>query len=361
MATTRQAVAALVLQFRMAAGSDAEASSELRWCIEELLQRRIRPSHHFPRKTAASRLPRTAKAADALELLSTLHGSEEALVRAYSGLDRAERRRLDRWAELRSRSHKPLQYLLRSQPFLGLDITVRPPTLIPRWETEEWVERLITQIRKSLLYQPDRRHPIRILDLCSGSGCIALALAHHLNGQPLPSQPHSQPQFSVTGIDISARAIALARINQRRLGIGNAEFHQADLTDPHQLARALHPEGYHILVANPPYIPRMQYQRLAASVKDWEDAVALESGGDGLELIRTIVKHINQESIRLIPTEHTLEAHNPGPTPAIALEINGCDQSQETLGLLRSIAQIKRAEVWQDLAGHDRAAVGYWS
>ena len=87
--------------------------------------------------------------------------------------------------EQRITEHKPLGYILGSVPFCNLNISVKPPVLIPRMETEEWVTWLIEQ------HHTTRARKLRILDLCTGSGCIALSLAHHL--------PHAQ----VTGADIT--------------------------------------------------------------------------------------------------------------------------------------------------------------
>ena len=101
---------------------------------------------------------------------------------------------------------KPIQYLLGSVPFADLTIMVRPPTLIPRPETEEWVMWLVQKLDSV------RDQPLRILDLCTGSGCIALALAKAF------------PRAQVLGVDIAPEAIALARENAEKNRLINVDF-----------------------------------------------------------------------------------------------------------------------------------------
>ena len=101
---------------------------------------------------------------------------------------------------------KPLAYILGFVPFLSLKIKVAPPILIPRPETEEWVEKTIAML------QPIQDQPLKILDIGTGSGCIALALAHHL------------PNAKITAIDINPQAIALATENTKINNISNVNF-----------------------------------------------------------------------------------------------------------------------------------------
>ena len=107
----------------------------------------------------------------------------------------------------------PLSYLLGSAPFCGLDIITKPPVLIPRPETEEWTANLIDQLN------PLRNESLWILDLCTGSGCIALALADAL------------PKATIYGTDISDTALALANENKRHNHIPNVQFLHADCFD----------------------------------------------------------------------------------------------------------------------------------
>ena len=144
--------------------------------------------------------------------------------------------------------HKPLAYVIGHVPFGPLSIIVEPPILIPRPETEEWVMRLIGNIK-----EPNKQKLI-ILDVCTGTGCIALLCAKML--------PHSR----VYGVDINSQAIALAEKNKRQLGIDNVTFLLSDLFN--QLPRGL---MYDLIISNPPYISATEYQYLAPSVSLWED------------------------------------------------------------------------------------------
>jgi len=161
---------------------------------------------------------------------------------------------------------KPLQYLLGWVPFVDLTITVQPPILIPRPETEEWVVWLIEQLR------PVGTRPLRILDLCTGTGCIALALAQ------------ACPAATVIGIDCNPHAVALAQFNAQRNHLTNVTFIESDLY------RALVDEQpFDLIVSNPPYITQTEYQKLSVSVRAWEDPLALVAAQDGLAVYRQIV------------------------------------------------------------------------
>ncbi|RKP24781.1 S-adenosyl-L-methionine-dependent methyltransferase [Syncephalis pseudoplumigaleata] len=186
---------------------------------------------------------------------------------------------------------KPLQYILGSQPFLSLDLRVQPPTLIPRPETEEWTDKLATLLASHAPASPSPsalpgRRPWRILDLCTGTGCIALGLA-----SSMPAR-----SCHIVGIDKSAEAVELARENSRahqsRLRSNPVHFAQMDLRANDAVARLLHHSatlpsssamlppaarlaGYDLIVANPPYVTRDEYADLAPEVRNWEDHDAL--------------------------------------------------------------------------------------
>jgi release factor glutamine methyltransferase len=182
------------------------------------------------------------------------------------------------WVDDRITRHKPLQYILGDVPFLDLTILVVPPILIPRPETEEWVAWLIEQLR------PYAHQPLRILDLCTGSGCIALALAKAL------------PQARVVGVDINPAAVELAKRNQHHNNIDTVTFYEGDLY-------AALPAGmtFDLIVSNPPYISAAEYQALSPVVKDWEDVRALEAADDGLAVYCAIAhglgKHLAASSV----------------------------------------------------------------
>lgn len=162
--------------------------------------------------------------------------------------------------------HKPLAYLIGSTPFIDLSILVEPPTLIPRPETEEWVNNLIAH------FSPLKNEPLRILDLCTGTGCIALSLAHAF------------PNASVVGIDIADSALALAYKNATRNNITNVTFVHSNL-----FAELPHSSTFDLILSNPPYIAHEERKELAPSVTSWEDHQALFADDKGLALIKAII------------------------------------------------------------------------
>jgi HemK-like putative methylase len=164
--------------------------------------------------------------------------------------------------------HKPLSYILGNQPFNDITVAVKRPVLIPRWETEEWCSWL-----HSYLNESHRSNTLRILDLCTGSGCIALYLANQFKN------------FKITGVDISPHAITLAQLNQRNLQVNNANFHKADLRNTLEISKL---GAYDIIVSNPPYIPKNT--RLMKGVRSYEDPNALYASDKGLDLIEHVLK-----------------------------------------------------------------------
>ena len=155
--------------------------------------------------------------------------------------------------------HQPLSLILGWQPFCGLEIRVRRPILSPRMETEYWVSGLLERFDFS---------GKRMLEVGTGSGCIALAIARRF------------PTAHITAIDVSRAAIDLSYQNQRRLGIENVEFRHESLESHHG--------HYDAIVSNPPYIP--QSRLLPRSVRWYEDRRALYSGHDGLDMIRELLQ-----------------------------------------------------------------------
>lgn len=158
---------------------------------------------------------------------------------------------------------EPLAYITGFQPFCNLDISVTPDVLIPRPETEELVE------WAAHFFNPAA--PLKILDLCTGSGCIALALAAQL------------PHACVTATDISPRALQVARHNAERLKLQEKiTFIESNLWENVQ-------GDFDIIVSNPPYIPSGDLPGLMREVQA-EPALALDGGPDGLQLTRQIIR-----------------------------------------------------------------------
>lgn len=148
----------------------------------------------------------------------------------------------------RLRRHEPIQYILGEARFYGMDFKVAPGVLIPRQDTEPLVDMIVAQNP-----QPD----LRVADVCTGSGCIAIALARNLNF------PH------VTAIDNSPEALAIARENGERLR-ARVTWVEEDVAQWRPSAGSLD-----IIVSNPPYIDESERAGLDANVRDWEPAEAL--------------------------------------------------------------------------------------
>lgn len=186
------------------------------------------------------------------------------LTRGAESLAESVTARLERIVERRVK-REPLQYILGSWDFMGLEFKVSPHTLIPRQDTEVLVECVMKELHDGM----------RILDLCTGTGCILISLLKYSN------------DCAGTGIDISEDAVKLARENADRL-LGDAvdvTFLAGDLYTP--LSRES--EGFDIIVSNPPYIPSGVIDTLAPEVRDYEPQLALDGGNDGLDIIRRIL------------------------------------------------------------------------
>ena len=191
-------------------------------------------------------------------------------------LNDTQKKKLNAIITERTVYHKPLQYILENTPFCGLSIISKPPILIPRPETEEWCTWLIEHIKSV----NQNKTALTILDLCSGSGCIALALAFHL------------PYTKVIACDILPEAITLAEENKQALKIENVQFIQSDLFE------AFTKNGYlfDLIVANPPYISPQEKIYMSPEVTQWEDPKALFAPDAGL----AIIKQIAIESVTFI-------------------------------------------------------------
>lgn len=150
----------------------------------------------------------------------------------------------------RLNQHEPIQYIMGETEFYGLPFRVNPAVLIPRPETEELVQLIIEEAPKV---------PFRILDMGTGSGCIAISLAHAL--------PHAQ----VKAIDISEKALETARENATLNGV-NVTFEQKDILN---LDSENQEEQYEIIVSNPPYVTRHEAKQMQANVLDFEPHLAL--------------------------------------------------------------------------------------
>ena len=212
---------------------------------------------------------------------------------------------------IRKRSaHIPLQYLTGSQEFMGLSFFVDENVLIPRQDTEILVEEALRALGSGM----------RVLDVCTGSGCILLSLLKLCAG------------LEGTGTDLSEKALQVAGENARRLGV-EASLVLGDLFEPVS-------GKYDCIVSNPPYIASREVDVLMEEVRDHEPRMALDGGEDGLYFYRKIAvqspKYLNDRG-------------------RIFLEI-GFDQGEAVAGLLAPA--FDEVRIVQDLAGLDRVVCG---
>lgn len=157
---------------------------------------------------------------------------------------------------------EPLQYILGSQEFCGLQFAVTPAVLIPRHDTAVLVEAALEKAADAQ----------SVLDIGTGSGCIAVTLAKNLPGS------------AVTAVDISAEVLAIARLNAENNRV-SVEFAEGSIFEP--VADRL----FDLIVSNPPYIPTVDIAALQPEVGEFEPLRALDGGADGLDFYRMIVSH----------------------------------------------------------------------
>jgi release factor glutamine methyltransferase len=194
-----------------------------------------------------------------------------------------EIKRIDELLKRRSK-REPLQYILGYVDFCGLKIKVGKGVLIPRPETELLAEIAIKTVRQKLNpplppFTKGGNGGISILDLCTGSGCLALALGREF------------PDAKVYGTDTSENVIKYAKENAELNCINNVIFLIGNLFDPIEdlITRHPSPVTFDLIVSNPPYIRRDDIKNLQLEIKDWEPVEALDGGEDGLDYYRTII------------------------------------------------------------------------
>lgn len=256
----------------------------------------------------------------------------------------------------RTEDHKPLQYILGTQPFGELDLVVRSPVLIPRWETEEWAVNLCTMLNNVDLMIKDDRRKLRILDIGTGSGCIALLLASRL----------PKGRVEVYGIDQSKEALDLAFENKLRnfsLLQNPVDFNQIDIFDDESVSRFVQSHGdVDMIVSNPPYIPPSQYSELPLDVKDWEDRRALLADDEhGLIFYKRILELAVAPSKPLLHSIFKHHSHGMLPLyaqlPQLVLEVGTQQQANQVAKLSEN--QFKHSKILKDLAGQDRVVLAY--
>ena len=212
--------------------------------------------------------------------------------------------------------HIPLQHLTGEQNFMGLDFLVNEHVLIPRQDTEILVEEVLKELHDGM----------RILDMCTGSGCILLSLLHYSN------------DCEGLGVDLSAEALKVAGRNALKVltpeKAEHAHFLQSDLFEK--------VEGkFEIIVSNPPYIASAEVEKLMPEVRDHEPRMALDGTEDGLYFYRRIIEEAGKHLVS---------------SGMLFFEI-GYDQGQAVSELMRAQGY-REVQVAQDYAGLDRVVFG---
>jgi len=179
---------------------------------------------------------------------------------------------LDRLHELvkRAANKEPVAYLTGKAPFYSLELEITPHCLIPRPETELLVARAIQFLRS-------RKGKQLVCDLCTGCGCIAVAIAKNV----------PEAQIAATDICDSALSIAAHNVKKHELG-GRVRLLCGDLFEP--LVPQLDVEKFDLIVCNPPYVSEAEYEKLDTTVKQFEPKQALYAGADGLDVYRRIAE-----------------------------------------------------------------------
>ena len=223
-------------------------------------------------------------------------------------------------------SRYPLQYIIGSQEFMGLDFKVREGVLVPRPDTEVLVEKIIEIVNDGYF---DGKDNINIVDIGTGSGAITLSLAHYIKNSSLYS------------VDISPIALEVAKENASvHLLEDRVKFLKGNMLEP------LYAENLQgkvdILVSNPPYIATSVIEKLQIEVSTYEPKLALDGGADGLDFYRQIVNAAND-----FLSERGI----------LAFEI-GYDQGEDVCNLLHQSGNFKHVELFTDLSGMDRVVIG---
>ena len=239
----------------------------------------------------------------------------------------------------RAGQNEPVAYLTGKTEFYSIELDITPDCLIPRPETELLVERAIEFLRSRIAEQPTMQSALQkgqipdatgtpaqfICDLCTGSGCIAVAIAANF------------PQGRIIATDISdaALAVAAANLEKHRLRERITLLH-GDLFDP--LIRQPDTPEFDLIVCNPPYVSAPEFEALDKNVKDYEPKIALFAGADGLDIHRRIIEK----------ADSFLKSDG-----ALMLEI-GCAQGTAVKDLIDQTGAFAEVGIEKDLNNNDR-------
>ncbi|MEM7808453.1 MAG: peptide chain release factor N(5)-glutamine methyltransferase [Planctomycetota bacterium] len=218
----------------------------------------------------------------------------------------------------RAGEHEPVQYLVESASFFGFEVKVTPAVLIPRPDTETLIDVVVRRLAEA-----DRKgEELRVADVCTGSGIVAIALAKSLS------------KATIVATELSEEAAEVARANVDKLGLTDRiDVHVGDLLEGID-------GDFDVIASNPPYIPTSAIASLDANVRDYEPHVALDGGDDGLDVLRRLLAG---SSDRL----------RPGGFLATEMQHDQGD----ALTSLATDSGWQGVRVVRDLAGHDRVLV----
>lgn len=252
---------------------------------------------------------------DSFELLSSINGMTRTFyfINGDDSLSEEDFSLFQKYIEKRA-SHIPLQHILGKAYFYGYEFIVNENVLIPRQDTEILVGEVIRVAKNGY----------DILDMCTGSGCIGITLAKEF------------PQSRVVGVDISDKALDVAKKNKCNLGTDNIDFVQSDL-----FAALGEDRIYDIIVSNPPYIPTKVIEGLQDEVRLHDPMLALDGTEDGLMFYRRITDKAGDYL---------------KPDGYLCYEI-GAEQAADVSDIMKQ-AGFKDIAVVKDLAGLDRVVIG---
>lgn len=220
----------------------------------------------------------------------------------------------------RRKDREPTAMILGEWDFMGLTFRLNKSTLIPEQDTEVLVETALEELKRRGLGEA----PLRILDLCTGSGCILLSLLHELRNA------------GGLGTDLSEEALEAARENAVRLGLQErAAFRQGDLWEP------VGDERFDLIVSNPPYVPTEVIPTLEPEVRCGEPYAALDGGEDGLVFYRRIMREA---------------AGHLKPSGIIIVE-SGFDEAPQIAALMQE-QKLRGIRTVKDYGGLDRVVLG---
>ncbi|MCR5206274.1 MAG: peptide chain release factor N(5)-glutamine methyltransferase [Lachnospiraceae bacterium] len=297
---------------------------------------------------------------DAEYLLQCASGFErnELFIRWNEEMPADIEKKFEELIERRS-SHEPLQYIIGNQDFMGYMFIVTPDVLIPRFDTEILAELAVKRAEKAFFELNERAldgslevNEFRILDLCTGSGCVAVSTGLALEERILGRTAFPIKNIDVTGADISPAAVALARknweynkehrIHERNTDIrpeGNGVQINAGFTES-DLFGSINGR-FHIITANPPYIVRDEIKTLMPEITEHEPHLALDGGADGMDFYRIIVREAPEYLY---------------PGGRLMMEFD--DSQAEPVAKMMDAAGFKEIEVHRDLAHLRRVIEG---